>query len=175
SKRHLETTVEVHDEQPIALGGLITERLETVENKTPVLGDIPILGWLFKTQQKHTTKTNLLIFLLPYVVRHRHDRRRIYARKDRESREFAERQSAFRDARDLHAQVDYRKKRGLLVQIDRAVRESDEDAELRARLSKQRQAAAGPIAPASQSAGGGSSKERGGGKKLRRRQGAAGS
>jgi general secretion pathway protein D len=153
SKKHLETTVEVDNEQPIVLGGLITERLETGENKVPVLGDIPLLGWFFKSQTKHTAKSNLLIFLVPYVIRDRADLRRIYERKDRESREFTERQSAFRNARDLHAQIDYRTKRGLLVAIDRATREFDEDEALRTRLSQRRQAEAGPIEPPSRVAG----------------------
>ena len=156
SKRHLETTVEVDNEQPIVLGGLITERVEETESKVPILGDIPILGWFFKSQTKHVTKANLLIFLVPYVIHDRSDLRRIYERKDRESREFAERQTAFRDARDLHADIDYRHKRGLLVAIDRAAREADEDAALRARLSQKR-ASAGPISPASPIAGAGAS------------------
>ena len=146
SKRHLETTVEVDNEQPIVLGGLINERVEETESKVPILGDIPILGWFFKSQKKHTTKSNLLIFLVPYVIHDRADLRRIYERKDREAREFAERETAFRDARDLHAQIDYRHKRGLLVAIDHAAREADEDEALKARLS-QRRAAAGPISP----------------------------
>jgi general secretion pathway protein D len=152
SKRHLETTVEVDNEQPIVLGGLITERLETTDTKVPVLGDIPILGWFFKSQKQHTAKSNLLIFLVPYVIRDRADLRRIYERKDRESREFAERQTAFRDARDLHAQIDYRNKRGLLVAIDQAAREVDEDEALRTRLSRPRHAAAGPISPGADAA-----------------------
>jgi general secretion pathway protein D len=141
SKRHLETTVEVDNEQPIVLGGLITERIEEVESKVPLLGDIPILGWFFKSQKKHTTKSNLLIFLVPYVIHDRTDLRRIYEQKDRESREFAERQQAFRDARDLHAQIDYRHKRGLLVAIDRAAREAEEDERLRAKLRRPRETA----------------------------------
>jgi general secretion pathway protein D len=156
SKRHLETTVEVDNEQPIVLGGLITERVEDTESKVPILGDIPILGWFFKSQKKHTTKANLLIFLVPYVIHDRSDLRRIYERKDRESREFAERQTAFRDARDLHADIDYRHKRGLLVAIDRAAREADEDAALRARLGQKR-ASAGPISPPSPAVGAASS------------------
>jgi len=39
------------------------------ENKVPVLGDIPVLGWLFRKRQEETTKTNLYVFLTPRVIK----------------------------------------------------------------------------------------------------------
>ena len=67
--RSLKTKVVVNNGQTIVLGGLISDEVTDVETKTPCLGDIPILGWLFKTRSTGTKKTNLLIFLTPQVVR----------------------------------------------------------------------------------------------------------
>lgn len=71
--RSLKTKVVVDNGQTIVLGGLISDEVTEVETKTPCLGDIPILGWLFKTRNTGTKKTNLLIFLTPQVVRNQDD------------------------------------------------------------------------------------------------------
>ncbi|MDT8448202.1 MAG: secretin N-terminal domain-containing protein [bacterium] len=67
--RALKTKVVVDDGQTIVLGGLISDEISDVEVKTPCLGDIPILGWFFKTRKSTVRKTNLLVFLTPKVVR----------------------------------------------------------------------------------------------------------
>ena len=71
--RSLKTKVVVHDGQTVALGGLISDQTTTIETKTPCLGDIPILGWFFKSKSSGTKKTNLLIFLTPKIVRNQKD------------------------------------------------------------------------------------------------------
>jgi len=71
--RTLKAKVNVFDGQTIALGGLIHEDLTEVHTKTPCLGDIPLLGWLFKTKSTRAKKTNLLIFLTPRVVKSHQD------------------------------------------------------------------------------------------------------
>jgi general secretion pathway protein D len=68
-KRTVETTVIVRDNQTIVIGGLIDDTSTTSETKVPVLGDIPILGWLFKDRSDSTLKTNLYIFLTPRVIK----------------------------------------------------------------------------------------------------------
>jgi len=75
--RSLKTKVVVDNGQTIVLGGLISDEVTDVETKTPCLGDIPILGWLFKTRSSSTKKTNLLIFLTPQVVRNREDLKKV--------------------------------------------------------------------------------------------------
>ncbi len=69
--RSLKTKVVVEDGQTIVLGGMISEEISQDESKTPCLGDIPIIGWLFKTSYARTRKTNLLVFLKPKVVRNK--------------------------------------------------------------------------------------------------------
>jgi general secretion pathway protein D len=62
------TTVVVRDRDTIAMGGLMRDRDTAVENKVPLLGDIPILGWLFKQSSTKTSKVNLIFFLTPRIV-----------------------------------------------------------------------------------------------------------
>jgi len=68
-KRTVDTTVIVRDNQTIVIGGLIDDVTTTNETKVPVLGDIPILGWLFRDRSESTEKTNLYIFLTPRVIK----------------------------------------------------------------------------------------------------------
>lgn len=133
SKRTVKSVVTVRDQQSIVLGGLIKDSVSQTVNKVPLLGDIPILGYLFKSTSKTVTKQNLLIILTPYIIKDPSDLRRIFERKIRERREFLERYSAFRDERDYEAQIDYRRKRGLLEEVNLTAREAEEEAaELRA-------------------------------------------
>ncbi len=71
--RSIKTKVNVQDGQTVALGGLINDETTEITTQTPCLGDIPILGWLFKTKSTDTTKTNLLIFITPSVIRSREE------------------------------------------------------------------------------------------------------
>ncbi len=69
SKRVLESSVVVDDNQIVVLGGLIEDRLTGGTDKVPFLGDIPLAGALFRYDARSRTKTNLLVFLKPTVVR----------------------------------------------------------------------------------------------------------
>lgn len=69
NKRALESTVLLADGQTIVLGGLIQDSVSDGQEKVPVLGDIPILGGLFSFDRKRRTKTNLMVFLRPTIVR----------------------------------------------------------------------------------------------------------
>ena len=69
SKRSIDTNVLVDDGQIIVLGGLIEDTVQDGQEKVPGLGDIPVLGNLFKYQNRKRVKTNLMVFLRPTVVR----------------------------------------------------------------------------------------------------------
>lgn len=69
NKRSIDTNVLVDDGQIIVLGGLIDDTLQDGVAKVPGLGDIPILGNLFKYQKRTRKKTNLMVFLRPTVIR----------------------------------------------------------------------------------------------------------
>ena len=69
NKRSLDTTVLVDDGQTLVLGGLIQDQVSKGEYKVPLLGDIPVLGWLFRYETRKSSKTNLMIFIRPSVLR----------------------------------------------------------------------------------------------------------
>jgi general secretion pathway protein D len=69
NKRSIDTNVLVDDGQIIVLGGLIEDNWQDGEEKVPGLGDVPIVGNLFKYQQRNRVKTNLMVFLRPIVIR----------------------------------------------------------------------------------------------------------
>lgn len=69
TKRSAKTSVVVKDKETVAIGGLIQDSEEETVNKVPFLGDIPLLGWLFKSKTKTRKKTNLMILLTPHIVR----------------------------------------------------------------------------------------------------------
>jgi len=90
AKRSVKTKIVAKDQSTVVIGGLIQDRSITSVQKVPVLGDIPILGWLFRDTVTTKSKTNLLLFLTPYIIRDQSDYRRILERKQREQREFIE-------------------------------------------------------------------------------------
>jgi general secretion pathway protein D len=69
TKRSAKTSVVVRDKETVAIGGLIQDTEEETVNKIPFLGDIPLLGWMFKTKSKTRKKTNLMILLTPHIVK----------------------------------------------------------------------------------------------------------
>ncbi len=68
SKRSVKTTIMVPDGQTIVIAGLMRTDVSDVKRKIPILGDIPLLGWLFRWKSKSETKTNILIFVTPSVM-----------------------------------------------------------------------------------------------------------
>jgi general secretion pathway protein D len=73
TKRAATTTVVVRDRQTMVIGGLIQDKVNSTTSKVPLLGDIPILGWLFKFNTTTVQKVNLMIFITPYIVKNESD------------------------------------------------------------------------------------------------------
>jgi general secretion pathway protein D len=69
NKRSVENTVLVDDGQIVVIGGLISDDTKNNNSQVPILGDIPFIGNLFKYQSRSRDKTNLMVFLRPYVLR----------------------------------------------------------------------------------------------------------
>lgn len=69
SKRSIESNVLVEDGSIIVLGGLLEDSYQQAEDKVPLMGDIPVLGNLFRSENRSRRKTNLMVFLRPVVVR----------------------------------------------------------------------------------------------------------
>ncbi|MCI5071839.1 type II secretion system secretin GspD [bacterium] len=86
--RTLTTTVVAQNQQTIALGGLIKDREKNSTGKVPLLGDIPLVGALFKQKVKSSEKVNLILFLTPHIIRDPMDLTRISVKKNNERRRF---------------------------------------------------------------------------------------
>ncbi len=69
AQRNTETTVTVKDGQTIIISGLIKDTVTRNENRIPILGDIPLIGRLFRSIDKQRSKTELMIFLTPHIVK----------------------------------------------------------------------------------------------------------
>jgi general secretion pathway protein D len=119
------TQVVVRDQQTVVIGGLMRDQLTTSDTKVPVLGDIPLIGALFKSSTKRKIKKNLLLFLTPYIIRSPDDLRSIYERKMRERQEFLDRYFVFSE-RDYEAPIDYSRTRGLVGEIMSELKSLDE-------------------------------------------------
>ncbi len=73
SNRKVENTVVVGDGETVVIGGLIGDEFSDNVSKVPFLGDIPLIGWLFKTTSLSVQKQNLLVFLTPHIIRKKED------------------------------------------------------------------------------------------------------
>ena len=133
NRRTAKTEVMVRDQQTVVIGGLMRETVTNSESKIPILGDIPLLGALFRSTTQQRQKSNLLLFLTPYIIRDMADLRAIYERKMRERQEFLDRYFVFGD-HDYEPPVDYSRTRGLVAEIIGELRELDEEAALEAAL-----------------------------------------
>ena len=69
NKRSIDSTIVVDDGQIVVLGGLIEDTYNTTRSKVPLLGDIPYIGALFRSESRERKKTNLMVFLRPVVMR----------------------------------------------------------------------------------------------------------
>ncbi|MFP5328536.1 MAG: type II secretion system secretin GspD [Alphaproteobacteria bacterium] len=81
NKREFKTVLTVDDGEILAIGGLLDENERKTLEKIPLLGDIPLLGELFKSRSRSKAKTNLMVFIRPTIVRTREDARRLSAQR----------------------------------------------------------------------------------------------
>ena len=126
----------VRDQQTVVIGGLMRDAVTTTNSKIPLLGDIPLIGMLFRKKSSTKSKQNLLLFLTPYIVRSQADLRAIYERKMRERQEFLDRYFVF-GTHDYHPTVDYSRTRGLVSEIMKQVETVQEDKDLAEKLASQ--------------------------------------
>lgn len=68
SKRSVNTSLTIYDGYTVAVGGLMREDIQTVEDKVPILGDIPLIGRLFQSQAENRIKSNLIIFVTAQII-----------------------------------------------------------------------------------------------------------
>lgn len=119
TKRQAKTKINAENEQTIVIGGLMKDSVTEAENKVPILGDIPVLGALFKYKRKVKAKVNLLIILTPHIVESKEDFERILKRKMEERDEFV--RKFYGDHTSFEDNIYLDKKRGALLTVVKTV------------------------------------------------------
>ena len=84
AKRQAQTVVSMNSGSTVVIGGLIRDDKVTIEKKVPLVGDIPLLGGLFRFKKDRLQKTNLIIFITPHVMGNQTDLERITEKKKKE-------------------------------------------------------------------------------------------
>ena len=131
SNREARTVVVVEDQQTVVIGGVIQDSITETVSKVPVLGDIPVIGYLFRHTTTRTVKRNLLLLLTPYIIRDSADFHAIFRRKMQERQEFLE--FFGREQLDYVADIDYARKDGPLQSLFETVQEAVENEAARRR------------------------------------------
>ena len=129
SKRKVSNVVVVPDGQPVVIGGLMRDQESESVEKIPFLGDIPLLGTLFRRTKKTIEKRNLLLIIIPHVIKDPSDLKRIHEQRRNEYRKFATIMAQRK--KEFEGRMDYRKKNGLLQEIFKRVERARKDRELR--------------------------------------------
>lgn len=99
SDRSIKTNIVVNSGDTAVLGGLIRDEEGVNETKVPVLGDIPVLGWLFKSRSRTKKKINLVVFITPRIIRGVRDSQKLTSEKVNERIDWVKRNF---DGRDPH-------------------------------------------------------------------------
>jgi len=128
SKRKVSNTVVVRDQQPVVIGGLITDRESTGVAKIPILGDLPLIGILFRKSTKRVEKKNLQLIIVPHIIKDPSDLRRIHEEKMTQIREFADALATKR--KEYDGKIDFRKKTGVLQRVFQSVERAAKERKL---------------------------------------------
>ncbi|MBI2343227.1 MAG: type II secretion system secretin GspD [Deltaproteobacteria bacterium] len=104
-KRNVKTNVLCQDGQTIVIGGLMEDQVESSKRKIPILGDIPLLGFFFSHTDKKSSKSNLLIFITPHVVKDSTDFNEILKRKIADRNRFVEHNYGKRQQEVIRASI----------------------------------------------------------------------
>lgn len=134
TKRTASTTVVVEDQQTVVIGGLMRDEYIKSKDKVPILGDIPVLGFLFSSTSETKRKSNLMLILTPHVIREQADLRRIFERKMQERQEFIDRYFVFQ-ADAWSPPTDFTRANGLVEDIRQAYFEIAEHMRLQEELA----------------------------------------
>ncbi len=100
--RYLKNDIIVRNQDTIVLGGLMRDNVSEAESKIPFLGDIPLVGWLFKSKTRRMNKTNLLLFLTPYIIDTPSDFRKLFDKKIGERKDFIKKNLGGQDTKKEH-------------------------------------------------------------------------
>lgn len=96
-KKTIKTQIVLNNGDTAVLGGLMTDQDNETVTKVPILGDIPVLGWLFKSKTVEKSKSNLLVFISPKIIRNQQDSAQVLRSKLDERLEFIKDNMSGRD------------------------------------------------------------------------------
>ncbi len=99
-KRELKTAVVTASDSIVVLGGLLNEQLSHTESKIPGLGDLPLIGWLFRNSTERVNKTNLMMFIRPTIIRNQQDLIRVTEKANARYQKSNVQEKSFRDMLD---------------------------------------------------------------------------
>jgi general secretion pathway protein D len=125
TKRNAQTKLVVRDQQTVIIGGLMRSLVNHSETKIPILGDVPVLGALFRTTTDTLQKTNLILILTPFIIREQSDLRTVFERKMQERQEFLDRYFVFAGT-DYQPPHDWSHSYGLVDDIRQAFHQVEE-------------------------------------------------
>ncbi len=131
-EREAKTQLTVKDGETVVIGGLVRNRTSRVESKVPVLGDIPLIGALFRKRSDTVDKSNLVLIVTPHIIRDQDDMKRILERRRQEQQDLVDREAIFSDAK-WDRPHDWQRAHGLvgdirLAQRDVVVRKQEAEA-----------------------------------------------
>jgi general secretion pathway protein D len=130
AKRTATTQLVVKDQQTVVIGGLMRSRVARTDTKIPLLGDIPVLGALFRSRSSTLQKSNLILVLTPYIIREQADLRTVFERKMQERQEFLDHYFVFAEQNEYEAPKDYSRMTGLLEDIRQSFADVDDQRRL---------------------------------------------
>ncbi|HAA57061.1 MAG TPA: type II secretion system protein GspD [Myxococcales bacterium] len=90
TKRQIKTVILARDKQTVVIGGLVRDKVTNGASKVPLLGDLPLIGALFRVKNKIKEKHSMLVFLTPHIINHTNDFRKIFEQKMKERQQFVE-------------------------------------------------------------------------------------
>ncbi len=128
TKRRIKTVVLARDRQTVVIGGLMRNKVTYGISKVPFLGDIPLIGALFRVRKRSMEKRNLLVFLTPYVITSVEDFRAIFRQKMDERRQFAQMFHTSNQRAELWKYRNYDRSFGFIEQLDTTLRRGKKEA-----------------------------------------------
>ncbi len=87
-KRTIKTSITLKDRETAVLGGMVREASSKIDSKIPILGDLPLIGWLFKNSSSERKKSNLIVFITPHIIRSAEEHQTILSSKLKERMKF---------------------------------------------------------------------------------------
>ena len=130
AKRTATTQLVVKDQQTVVIGGLVRSHVARTDTKIPLLGDIPVLGALFRSRSSSMTKSNLILVMTPYIIRDRQDLRTVFERKMQERQDYLDHYFVFAEQQEYEPPRDYSRTNGLLELIRQSYLDIDEQRRL---------------------------------------------